>query len=60
MLHLRAIHSADHSRSDMRVTRRIRENTTEELRSEMDNVHPILRWPVRKKLVAVETSPKGI
>lgn len=47
-IHLRAIHHADHDRSDVRVTRRIREETTEDLRAEIERDQPLLRWPIRK------------
>lgn len=48
-LHLSAIRNADHRCSNVRVLSRIRQEKTEQLRDELDNVHPLLRWPIRPK-----------
>ena len=46
MLHLRAIYSRDHERADMRLKSRLREETTEQLRGEVESTRPMLRWPI--------------
>lgn len=48
-VHLRAIHSCDHDRADMRVASRLREEKTEQLRAEVEQEQPLLFWPIRKK-----------
>lgn len=47
-LHIRGIHCADHFRADVRAAQRQQDNTTEELRTELESVRPLLRWPIKK------------
>lgn len=53
-VHLRAIHSADHFRADVRAQARRVEDTTEQLRDELAGRLP-LRWPLSK----VPQAPTG-
>lgn len=45
-LHLRRIHSADHARADVRAARAVQDQTTDQLRDEIEADRPMLRWPI--------------
>jgi hypothetical protein len=47
-MRLRSIRFSPHSRADVRTMRRIQDETTEELRDQIDRINPLLHWPIIK------------